>query len=568
MIENLRRKLARRSPQEQAPGIDRPVLAAALCIAGIAVILWSAWMDRLNPCPAGECTLLGNPGCQPLGEFLTFLFIALGFWFCSILAWLAARRIRAFALFLLIANALSLGMLGGTGVDSDLPARLFYILLAWAVPLIIQFHHFLLERPARRTGKLLMASLYALAVALSLPFLLLPITTLEDWGWFAPLRLSLRLGVAAAWTLGILLLVREYKSAPPAVRRRVRLVTFGTGIAAAPFVLLSLLPDTMGVEPHVPFEVTIPFLLLSPLAYVYALLRRRLPRTELALDRAGVYYLLVLFLLCFYLMAATLLTRMATDWPSPALLVSGSLSILLLALFAPLKRGFERFLHWVLFGGEITYASVVGRIADSLATTLDCHALLELLMKDLPAALRLDKVGLFLKGDDNMPTMAGSIGFPPSQAARQVPSDRALATFLMTGSVAHASSDSARTRSTRRLFRERHPRSEVPVRDIHLQRALADAALGEEERALLSIKGLAYWVPLVSGDALQGLLLVGPRCTEEPFSAEDERILETLSRQAGIAIHNVRLMDQLTTSRQELAAAHRQMLTRIERERR
>jgi signal transduction histidine kinase len=106
------------------------------------------------------------------------------------------------------------------------------------------------------------------------------------------------------------------------------------------------------------------------------------------------------------------------------------------------------------------------------------------------------------------------------------------------------------------------------VGDAQVRRALARATLNEEERALLSLMGIAFWLPLVSSGVLQGVLLIGSRSEDDSFTAEDEHIWATLAHQSGIAAHNVRLMEQVEAARQELARAHQQLLVGREQEQR
>jgi len=156
--------------------------------------------------------------------------------------------------------------------------------------------------------------------------------------------------------------------------------------------------------------------------------------------------------------------------------------------------------------------------------------------------MRLSKLALWLKEDDAL-TLLGAVGFEPgSLADSQLPGDGRLAAYL-----------------------ESAPGL---VADVQARRVLARATLNEEEQALLSLSGIAFWLPLVSSGALHGLLLIGFRPEDDPFTAEDERILTTLAHQSGIAAHNVRLMEQVQAARQELTRAHRQLLVGREQEQR
>jgi two-component system, NarL family, sensor kinase len=72
--------------------------------------------------------------------------------------------------------------------------------------------------------------------------------------------------------------------------------------------------------------------------------------------------------------------------------------------------------------------------------------------------------------------------------------------------------------------------------------------------------------PLTYQGELVGQLQVARRTPGEPFSAADERILRSIARQAGAAVHAVQLMADLQRSRQELVAAREEERRRLRRD--
>jgi signal transduction histidine kinase len=72
--------------------------------------------------------------------------------------------------------------------------------------------------------------------------------------------------------------------------------------------------------------------------------------------------------------------------------------------------------------------------------------------------------------------------------------------------------------------------------------------------------------PLTYQGELVGELQVGRRAPDEPFSAADERVLGSIARQAGAAVHAVQLMADLQQSRQQLVAAREEERRRLRRD--
>lgn len=529
----------------------RHVLSAIVTLASLGLIVWAGVAVWQQPCHEGAGislvlnpaeVLVSSPTCPSLLMDLEPLLVALGFWATGLVVWCVGQGNLTVEFFLLGAGALAAGKL--STLDNDVGARLFYLLLTWLAPLTFHFHLTLLDRPSGRARRIVLRGFYGLAVVWSLPFFFGTRVPLQQQDWFAVWRMGVRFSLALALALATLLLFWDYRQrALLAARQRIRLVTFGAIFAFTPLLLLSLLPNTLGAPVYIPYEFTFPWLLLSPLTYCYSLFRHRLARAEVSLNHAAVYYLLVILLLSIYLAAATALNLVTASPVGHWSLASALLSVGLLFLFMPLKEGLQQLMNWIWYGGEISYANVVGRLAESLSLTLDRETLQRLLIDELASAMHLSRSMLFLKSGNNTLTLVNSTGFEPGGcAAQRAPGDGRLAAYL-------------------EVLAE-------PVAGVQVRRALAKTPLCAEEQTLLSLADTAFWLPLVSGNMLQGLLLIGPRPGGDFFTAEDERILATVARQAGIAAHNVRLTEEVWAGRQELALAHQQLLVGREREQR
>jgi len=72
---------------------------------------------------------------------------------------------------------------------------------------------------------------------------------------------------------------------------------------------------------------------------------------------------------------------------------------------------------------------------------------------------------------------------------------------------------------------------------------------GEEEIpevSLLRVLHAEYLVPLIGrGHSLVGVIILGSRRSEEPYSGEDKRLLASVARQAATALDNIRLAEEI-----------------------
>lgn len=72
--------------------------------------------------------------------------------------------------------------------------------------------------------------------------------------------------------------------------------------------------------------------------------------------------------------------------------------------------------------------------------------------------------------------------------------------------------------------------------------------------------------PLLHQNETVGQLLVAPRTPDEPFNEAETRLLRTIARQAGTALHNVRLTADLQRSRRDLVTAREEERRRLRRD--
>ena len=115
--------------------------------------------------------------------------------------------------------------------------------------------------------------------------------------------------------------------------------------------------------------------------------------------------------------------------------------------------------------------------------------------------------------------------------------------------------------------------SQVPAL---MQLANADLLIGERDVFLPSAATLApdearpapgLSFPLTFEGQVRGLWMVGPRRDGEDFSSSDRRILNTLARQAEVALNNVLLIERLRRRVDEIRAVQQQLLRSREEER-
>jgi signal transduction histidine kinase len=93
-----------------------------------------------------------------------------------------------------------------------------------------------------------------------------------------------------------------------------------------------------------------------------------------------------------------------------------------------------------------------------------------------------------------------------------------------------------------------------------IRRARPSASLTEDETNLLTQAGLDLLVPLIANGVLEGVIGIGPKLSDDAWNIDDLHALAVLARQAGAALQNLHLLDDVRAGRDELARAHRRLL--------
>ncbi|HEX9438121.1 MAG TPA: GAF domain-containing sensor histidine kinase, partial [Roseiflexaceae bacterium] len=254
---------------------------------------------------------------------------------------------------------------------------------------------------------------------------------------------------------------------------------------------------------------------LIPIGAGIAVLRYRLYDIDLIINRTLVYGALTALVAGIYVLVVGYLGAVFR--------VSGSLAISLIAtglvavLFQPLRDRLQRGVNRLMYGERDEPYAVIARLGRRLEGALAPESVLPTIVATVREALKLPYAAIALATtDDRRPTTDDR------------PADMSDSSFVVRPS---SSEDTFRVVAA----------SGAPVDDLlHL--------------------------PLVHQGETSGQLLLAPRAPGEAFSPADRRLLDDLARQAGIAVHAVRLTADLQGSRQRLVTAREEERRRLRRD--
>lgn len=394
----------------------------------------------------------------------------------------------------------------------------------------------------------------------SLGFALLICVPLGCWALLANspeplLQLGHRLGITTGGgifiasflfpvTLGLVSLVGNgFFAAAAEVRRKIRVIVWGTLAGLLPGVFLYTIPTYFGKGTQA-FPAWVWGLIsllgfwLFPLSFAYAVVKHRVLEIPVLLKRSarfllvqwGVHILGLLATVTLALLLGLTFSKVISAHPEISVLPAIALGGLILWLGIVVGGRVNKRIDRAFFRSAYDARLILENLAERTRTATTRQQLAMLLEEEIRQALHPQSMVMYQRaGDRQLCAVASEV----LQEPQSIPADLPLLVDL-----AHRG----------------HP-WEVPPPDAGLAPALATSL---SAFAPLQPECL---VPMLGRESqLAGLLVLGPRLSEEPYSREDRRLLASVASQAGVALEGIRLTERMA----ERMEAERRSLHEVE----
>jgi sigma-B regulation protein RsbU (phosphoserine phosphatase) len=359
-----------------------------------------------------------------------------------------------------------------------------------------------------------------------------------------------------------------YRMADTAGRRRLRVIMWGSLLGFGSLLLVLVMEATNTEEKLATIwnwlqSSTLFTLPLVPISFAYAIVRHRIIPIGLILRR-GVRYLLVsrgsiLLVLLFTGLIVTALLSLLFKYLRPSALTVGLVSAAEgIAAWQAARWLHRRYLAPVIdrqfFRQAYDAQQIVADLSESLRTTTEIPRLLGTVANKLQAALQTESVAIFLR--DGQTGDYRSVYACEYDRAEGRVVDRPLAVRLPRYAATLA--QIAQTGEPLELDGG-DPEFDLTAKD---QSRLA----AEERQTLLELKA-SLLLPLKTKDALPGVVALGSRLGDLPFSGEDKRLLQSVGAAASLALENAQLVERMLAEarrRQEIEAENQQRAKEME----
>jgi class 3 adenylate cyclase len=311
-------------------------------------------------------------------------------------------------------------------------------------------------------------------------------------GWLFPAARMLQVVMAlVSFPIKILaLLDTRQRAASPLVNQQITVLLLGIGLGLGLWLALMLLPLTYFYAPPVNLQIGAALVLLYPAAIAYATVRYRLFDASVVIRRSMVYTALAGVITAAYALAiaaANVVLAQAelarSPWFSAGFMFAVALA------FNPLRRRMQAAVDRTFFRDRYDYARTIQSVARSMTGLLDLEEITHRVTETIDATMHVARPRLVVGAPGA--GFGGILDLAPGALSRyQVAADPSFA-------------------------------------------SLAPAALEIFRREQAEII-----VPLRFQDRLHGVLVLGAKRSEAPYTAEDLALLETLADQTAVAVAN------------------------------
>jgi sigma-B regulation protein RsbU (phosphoserine phosphatase) len=322
-------------------------------------------------------------------------------------------------------------------------------------------------------------------------------------------------------------------------RRRLRILSRGSSISLAPILILVLwsLAHGKGILTDVPWFVSITalgFLALFPFTLAYVIVVERAMDLRFVVRRSvqyglarGGFWLGRAALLGLAIYLFRVVTLRGNDAWKPVEFAGVALGMVALR-----RRSSDKASQWLdrrFFRESYDAERVLARLAQEAGSFVEIGPLLEKIASQIAETLHVPDIVILLRdGDRFVPRYSTRPGEPMTIAAE--------------GRIA-------------KNLRDRNEALEI----YFDKPPLWLRSLSAEELQTLDFMRTQLLLPIAGRGELRGIVSLGPKLSEVPYSDTDIRLLQTIASQMSLAIENSRLVARLAAEAADRERVHREL---------
>jgi sigma-B regulation protein RsbU (phosphoserine phosphatase) len=354
---------------------------------------------------------------------------------------------------------------------------------------------------------------------------------------------AMLISVASIGLFFICIGIKTGTASTPDARRRLKLLLYGTQLALAPTFLLLIYSFVTGAR--FPWAFPLPLLglslcmfLLFPLTITYVVVVHRAMDVSVAV-RQSIQYALVrhgtLFLgivLAASILLAAVYYAIESDLSRPKQIQVIAAGVLAVVLLRRLRLRLAQWIDRRFFRDAYDAERVLSELSEKVRTIVDGESLVHTVGQKIAETLHVARLAFLLpEGDGFKPAFA--VGYDAPVQAQLLERSGVVDFLRKSGEPANV------------YFEDK---------DSWVWRT---ESITERDRNALTQMDSRLLLPLTVKDRLLGVVSLGQKKSEEPYTGSDLRLLRSLAAQTGMALDNSRLTAEVAAE-----AAKRERLNR------
>jgi len=326
-------------------------------------------------------------------------------------------------------------------------------------------------------------------------------------------------------------------------RRRMRVLAIGSGLSLGPLIIIFAVVPLFGMDPHHGywFTLNVPVVSIFPLTLAYVLIVQRAMDVRILL-RMGTKYLLAratvataeIALVAFLILRFIVPMMQRKEHQLVNLVL---LAVCIAALFQvfvlrdSFSQRLQRWLDRKFFREAYNSEVVLSELSQQVRQLTDTKVLFDIVLRRISEVLHVSQIAILLRGS-NVFHLQQALGMD------------------FGGPVALAEESA----TIQNLLRTNQPATVYPDRP---EEWFTDA--GAEEKTLLREINAELLLPMSGRADLLGLIALGPKKSEEPYTPTDLRTLQSVAAQTGLTLEVAELVRTLANQAAERERMNREI---------
>jgi len=264
------------------------------------------------------------------------------------------------------------------------------------------------------------------------------------------------------------------------------------------------------------YPVDIASNVVAALIITYSILRHQLLDIKVVVRKSVLYTIpTVIIGAAYFLVITFVLLVLNADTQSELFTISLIVSIIAAILIQPFRDMLQNWIDRFFFRERYSEVMMLQRISQTSSSVIDIDQLAEMILNEITNTMHIAKAAVFLRSEKKnnylLNTQVG-VTLPPRT---KIAADHPLI--------------------------ERINKNEQAVAKQELETHPMFKSMWREEKEIIDDLEAELIIPLKTTGILLGVIILGPKLSEQPYSNQDNQILLTLSQQTAVAVNNAQL---------------------------